>query len=410
MRIIYNLGIKLYLAAIVIVSLFNKKAKQWLQGRRGLLERIKKTYHKNSKTIWIHCASLGEFEQGRPLIEKIKSLNPDFSIVLTFFSPSGYEMRKNYPGADYVFYLPMDGKKNAATFVNLIQPDVVFFIKYEFWFHYLNEIKKRDISCYLISAIFRANQHFFKWYGGWYRKILHAYKIIFTQDQNSKMLLKSINIEKVIVSGDTRADRVIQIASLKEDIPILKQFTNNQKVFICGSTWLEDEKLLIPLINQDKENVKFIIAPHEIKEEKIKRIQKLITKKTIRYTQAKTNSLSSYPVMILDTMGMLSKAYQYGFIAYVGGAFGKGLHNILEPAAFGLPVIFGKNYRKFNEAKTLIKREGCFSVKNLETLRSEYIQLLSDIEHYKKAQKAVIQYLDENSGATELIVERTSLR
>lgn len=415
----YNIFTSLYLFSVYIVSFFNKKAKKWIEGRKNVFENLNAALagKQAESLLWMHCASLGEFEQGRPLLEKLKEGNSKLKIVLTFFSPSGYEIRKNSPLADHIFYLPMDSKKNAERFVSLLNPSVVIFVKYEFWFHYLNELKKKNIPSFLISASFRANQHFFRWYGEWFREILKTFTHIFVQDEGSKNLLEKINIKNVSVSGDTRFDRVFATAQAAEGIPVIAKFKEGKKIFIAGSTWEEDEKIIyrIPF---SKYRLKVIIAPHEISENNIRRVISLFPEKSIRYSHllkmdeaTRDRELIACNFLIIDNIGMLARLYRYGDISYIGGAHGRSLHNILEAAAFGLPVIFGPDYSKNWEAAALIGKGGAFSVKNSGELENKIGFLLHDEMILRIASEMSRNFVRSNTGATEKILEsiRTSL-
>ena len=398
--LIYDITLFFLSISIRIAALFgNAKAKLWIEGRKNIFQKVKNKISElntpNSKLIWFHCASLGEFEQGRPLIESIKALSlgrgvgGEAKIILTFFSPSGYEIRKNYEHANAVFYLPLDTKENAKKFIELIQPSMVFFIKYEFWYHYFMELHKRKIPVYVVSAIFRPDQLFFKWYGGLFRKLLKTVKHFFVQNENSKSLLNSLGINNVTVSGDTRFDRVFDTCQNVKSFPLIEKFKDNKKVLIAGSTWEQDEKLLVELatlspspLSQGRGvggEVKLIIAPHEIHESHIQSIiQQLKNLTIVRYSQANEENVKGADVLVIDNIGMLSSLYQYGNIAYIGGGFSKGIHNILEAATFGMPVIFGPNYEKFQEAKELIRLGGAFSIDSYEALEKTINFLLGD--------------------------------
>ncbi|HET6244801.1 MAG: 3-deoxy-D-manno-octulosonic acid transferase [Bacteroidetes bacterium] len=400
MLFLYTIGIQVFYYLIRISSLFNSKAKKWVQGRKGLFNHLEKSISKTDEIIWFHCASLGEFEQGRPVLEAIKKLKPEFKIVLTFFSPSGYEVRKNYPLADYVFYLPLDTRKNAEKFIHIVNPQMVVFVKYEFWYHFINELYKKEIPLYIVSAIFRKDQHFFKNYGGWWRSMLKKTRHIFLQDEQSHQLLNSWGIQNSSVAGDTRFDRVYYAASVKESVPEVADFCANSTVFIAGSTWPEDENLLIDAIQKNASQWKFIIAPHEISSTRIKNLENSLKGiEIIKFSDLKNNALESARVLIIDNVGHLSKLYSYAQISYIGGGFGKGIHNILEACAFGVPVIFGPNFNKFKEAKDLISKRGAFSIKNsLELDKILHNPLLNT------AGKICLNYVDQNKGATEKIV------
>jgi 3-deoxy-D-manno-octulosonic-acid transferase len=347
---LYNFSLFLYTLGIRIASNWNPKALLWIEGRKKIFPLLEKNYsNAGKKTIWVHCASLGEFEQGRPLLEAIREAYPNCIILLTFFSPSGYEIRKNYTGADFVFYLPADSKKNAKRFLQITRPDLAIFIKYEFWYHYLNQLKENKIPTLLVSAIFRESQPFFKTYGGFWRKMLSCYRFIFVQDNNSFNLLRKIGFEKnTSISGDTRFDRVISIAENEIDLPFIKAFCGNHEVVVAGSTWIEDEEVIDHYANNHPEK-RFIIAPHEIHETHIHEVEKLF-RHALRYSilseanneKKLSEILTGKNILIMDNMGMLSKLYYFATVTYVGGGFGgAGIHNILEAAVYGKPVLFG---------------------------------------------------------------------
>ncbi|MEO3404051.1 glycosyltransferase N-terminal domain-containing protein [Mucilaginibacter sp. CAU 1740] len=409
--LLYNIGIKLYSFFVLVASLFNNKAKLWVQGRKNI------TFIRVEGSIWFHFSSLGEFEQGRPILEAMRNLHPTKKIVVTFFSPSGYEIRKNTPLADYVYYLPLDTLGNARRLIDAINPEIAIFTKYEYWYHFFNEAHKRDIPLYIVSGIFRPGQVFFKWYGGFNRRILKLVSHFFVQDEVSKQLLQGIGITNATVSGDTRFDRVWANAQNPKALPLIEQFKNGQKLFIAGSTWPQDEALLAKLVT-DYPDWKFIFAPHEIPEEKVNALMNLLPEGTaIRFSVLKSKvesqksetgnqSLSSnLQSLIIDNIGMLSSLYAYGDIAYIGGGFGIGIHNTLEAAAFGLPVIFGPNYQKFNEAKELIKLKAGFSISNEAELKGIVETLVTDEGFYSFTRKKILSYVEENVGATEAIMK-----
>lgn len=369
-KLLYQIGVRLYFLAISIASLWNVKAKKWKQGRKNLLNIIQKEIPDkvDKKRYWFHCASLGEFEQARPLIEALKK-KEDCSVVISFFSPSGYEIRKNYELADYVTYLPANSNKNAKKFIDLIQPDVVVFIKYEFWASFIFECQSRKIPIYGVSVIFRKNQPFFKWYGAYFRKILFAFNHLFLQDQNSAELLNSIGLNDFTIVGDTRYNRVLSIAENPEPNDIIEQFKGDKKLLIAGSVWPEDMKVLTPFIKESlNDEFKIIIAPHNIDASGVKEITSFLEGCSFNCITENNNNFQNDRILILDTMGQLASAYHYGNIAYVGGAFKTGLHNVLEPAVFGLPVVFGPQYQKFNEAKLLIENGFAKSVKSTDEI------------------------------------------
>ena len=410
MRTLYDFILFIFNSLIGLSAfLKNPKAKLWIRGRKNWEEIISKAVSKaGKKRIWFHCASLGEFEQGRPLIEKIKSNDPSIFIVLSFFSPSGYELRKNYPVADLVCYLPLDTKSNAKKFISIIAPTCIVFIKYEFWFHYFEEAKQNKIPLYIVSVIFRPSQIFFKWYGSFYRNILKNVTHFFVQDGNSAKLLSSLNLNNVSISGDTRFDRVYSIALEKIQIPLLEKFKEDKNLFIAGSTWADDEKFFLPSLNVLKlNNFKFVIAPHEVNESRIKEIilnfSKYFNPSEIICFSSNTNPENA-KVLILDTIGILSSAYRYGSIAWIGGGFGNGIHNILEAAAFGMPVIFGPEYKKFNEAEELISLGAAFTVNNSEQLIKILTELIKNEQKLKECILISSEYVKSKVGATEKII------
>lgn len=398
--VLYTIGIFIYGFAIRIASLINPKAKSWIKGRKNFFNQLPKI--NDEKVVWFHCASLGEFEQGKPIIEEWKNKYPDDFILITFFSPSGYEIKKDYPLADFCCYLPLDTPSNAKRFVNYFRPDNVFFIKYEFWLNYIKYAYKNGSKIYSLSAIFRGNQIFFKWYGGIFRKHLSYFSYFFVQNEASKSLLEKISIDNVVVAGDTRFDNVYERYLAQEDNLILKNWAKDSHVFIIGSSWPEDEQILFPFVSLM--NYKVIIAPHNVDD---KHVSKLISKLTIpyqKYTDLENGNVleENTKVIVLDCIGLLANAYKYGDIAYVGGAFGTGLHNILEPATFGLPVIFGPKYEKFPEAKIFIENGIGFSINNRETLKKEFNYILSN---KKELSERTISFIKKNIGAKEKVFE-----
>lgn len=412
MYFLYNLLVHFVGFLLKIVALFNPKMKLFIDGRKNVFEQIKQKISSNDKTIWFHAASLGEFEQGIPVMEKIKIKFPNYKIIVTFFSPSGFEVRKNNSIADLTIYLPLDTKQNAKQFLDLTQPEMVFFIKYEYWPNYLNELKKRQIKTYLISGILRQNQVFFKWFGGFYRKCLTSFDFFFVQNESSKKLLQLLGFQNVKISGDTRFDRVVSILERDNSLDFIEEFKNDTTTIVIGSSWPKDEELLVNFINNSAENVKFIIAPHNIKSEQISELQKSITKKTILFSDYSDSlqtlhatSLQEYNVFIINTIGILTKIYNYADIAYVGGGFGNpGVHNILEPATFGIPIVIGPNYSHFAEATALVNMEGCVSISNQNELNETFSTLLSneDIRHEKG--HICSTFVQMNKGATEVIL------
>lgn len=405
MFLLYNLIVKIVAQLVKIVAFFNPKINLFVEGRKDVLKKLSNTISTDDKTIWFHAASLGEYEQGLPVIEEIKKHFPTHKIILTFFSPSGYEIRKNNNLAHTTLYLPLDTKKNALEFIKIAHPDMAFFIKYEFWPNYLNQLKTNNIPTFLISGIFREKQAFFKWYGGFYRQALKAFSHFFVQNEKSKSLINSLGYQNVSISGDTRFDRVQSIVERNNSLPFIEVFKDNHLTVVIGSSWPKDEELLTNYINQAPENIKFIIAPHNIKKEQIDFLQQKITKKSILFSEKENKNLNQAMVFIVDTIGILTKIYSYGDIAYVGGGFGNpGIHNILEPATFGLPVIIGPNFSHFAEAVALVNLEGCTVINNFTELKLAIDSLIySSDERFEKAHICQT-FVEMNSGATKTII------
>lgn len=405
MVFLYNIGIAFYRLVAMLISPFNNKANLWYSGRKNWQSNISSKIRPTDKPIWVHCSSLGEFEQGRPIIEAIKKQNAQQKIVLTFFSPSGYEIRKNYQGADYVFYLPIDTHRNAAKFIKLVNPSAAIFVKYEFWYHYLHLLKKKNIPTYIVSAIFRPQQPFFKFYGGWYRKFLNNFTHLFVQDENSKQLLQGIGINNVTVAGDTRFDRVLKIAEEAKCLPIVESFCAAKRIIVAGSTWPKDEDILQAYFNVPNPDLKLVIAPHEVHESHINEIiAKFGAANCVRYTQAKIESVESAKILIIDTIGILSSAYKYAQLAYIGGGFGVGIHNTLEAAAYGIPVVFGPNYKHFREAVELIKFGAGFTVANADELKNIFDELLTNADFLTQSASSAKNYVLTGKGSSEKIL------
>lgn len=405
MFFLYNLLTIIAGYALQLVALFSPKIKLFVEGRKTVFDVLSQKISPADKTIWFHSASLGEYEQGLPIMEKMRTLYPNHKIVLTFFSPSGYEIRKNTKAADVVVYLPLDTKANAKRFLSLVHPDLVFFIKYEYWPNYLNGLKKSNTPTYLISGLFREKQVFFKWYGNFYRKALEAFTHFFVQDNSSKELLQNIKIHNVTVSGDTRFDRVSEILERDNNLPFIKEFKNDTVTVVAGSSWPKDESMLIDFINS-AENTKFIIAPHNIKTEQIQELKNSISKKTILFSEKEGKSLADYEVFIIDTIGILGKIYSYADIAYVGGGFGtSGLHNILEPAAFGVPIVIGPNHQKFPEAVAMIHMGGCLSVSNKKEMEDTLSSLIHNDDYRMETGHRAGTFVSMNRGAVAIIMK-----
>jgi 3-deoxy-D-manno-octulosonic-acid transferase len=418
----YNIFLFLFRLGTHIASPFNAKARKWVRGRKNIFEKLQATIPPDEKIIWVHCASLGEFEQGRPVIERLKAVialrgtkqeATTYKILLTFFSPSGYEVRKNYDGADWVFYLPMDSARNARRFLEIVHPSLVIFVKYEFWYYYLKKIKYRNIPLLLISALFRKDMSFFKWYGGIQRKILSRFDHLFVQNKESKELIAGIGLDDICsVSGDTRFDRVIQIAAASQPLPLIEAFIGNSKAIIAGSTWPEDEEVLQQAFNTINDpSLKLIIAPHEISDKHIADIQKLFPD-CIRYSELQTpdSRLPTGNCLIIDNIGMLSRLYQYAYITYIGGGLKtNGVHNVLEAAVYDKIVLFGPYYQKYSEAVGLVQSGGALSFtdeKKDGVLLSQLISaLLNDMEEYAYRSRAAGEFVRLHKGATEKIID-----
>ena len=388
MTIIYLLGVKLYGLAILIASLWNDKAAKFIQGRKGLFRKISSEVSPDENLIWVHCSSLGEYEQGKPLIQSLKQNYPDHKIFLTLFSPSGYENLAGRSLGDHIFYLPLDGPRNARRLMKWMKPKMAFFIKYEYWYYYLNELNKRKIPAFVVSAIFRPNMRYFKWYGGFFKKLLFMVDHLFVQDKESQTCLYDNNITHASVSGDTRFDTVWNNFQNRKENVIVKNFVSGGDALVAGSTWPDDEDLLLQLVQDDRIKCKMIIAPHELGESRIQQLQQKCLVKSIRYSSIeKGGSAADADVLIIDNIGMLSGLYAYGQIAYIGGGFGKGIHNTLEAAVFGVPVIFGPRYKTFREAVNLVSVGAAFSINTYEQLFTKVELLLSQRELLRRDQR-----------------------
>lgn len=406
MLFLYNIAITLADFFLKIIALFNPKMKLFVAGRKTVFETLSQKIKPQDKCIWFHAASLGEYEQGLPVIEKIKEKYPSHKIILTFFSPSGYEVRKNNIVADATAYLPMDTKENVQKFLKLVHPEMAFFIKYEYWPNYLNELKKENTPTYLISGIFRENQLFFKWYGQFYRNALNTFTYFFVQNEASKKLLLQLGKTNVAVSGDTRFDRVATILEKDNTLDFISEFKNDTLTIVIGSSWPKDENLLIDYINSTTQNTKFIIAPHNIKSEQIEQLKNSISKKTVLFSEKENKNLADFDVFIIDTIGILTKIYSYADIAYVGGGFGNpGVHNILEPATFGVPIVIGPNFSHFAEATALVNLGGCISIMNANELQNTFDSLISDNITRNKKGTICRDFVKTNTGATNIILE-----
>jgi 3-deoxy-D-manno-octulosonic-acid transferase len=406
---LYNIFLALLKTGIYLASPFGGKAQKWVSGRRNIFEKLEKAISGDGKIIWMHCASLGEFEQGRPVLEKLKSQYPGYRLLLTFFSPSGYEVQKNYKGADWVFYLPVDGPRNARRFLEIVKPSLVIFVKYEFWYYYLKKIKYRSIPLLLVSALFRKDMSFFKWYGGLQRKMLSRFDHLFVQNELSRKLVSRIGLTDICtVSGDTRFDRVMAIAENFQPVPVIEQFAGESKLIVAGSTWKEDEEMLqkafAGIIDP---SLKLVIAPHEINESHLSDLKKLFPD-AILFSQlgAIPSETRETRHLIIDNIGMLSRLYHYGYIAFVGGSFRKsGVHNVLEAAVYGKPVLYGPEYKKYTEAVELIESGGAICVKNADDCAGIIQLLLHNERGYRECAESSLNYVRKNKGATERIVD-----
>ena len=405
MNFIYNISIQLYYLAIKIASLFDTKAKQWLDGRNGIFDKLEKAINNEDSIIWFHVASLGEFEQGKPVIERLKQEFPSHKILLTFFSPSGYEIRKSYEKADYIFYLPIDSVKNARLFISIVNPKLVVFVKYEFWFNYINELYKNKIPLLMISVIFRPSQHFFKFWGGWSRKQLRKVTWFYVQNKESVKLLNDINIYHTDKSGDTRFDRVFELVKEDTSIPEIKQFKNNSSLIVAGSTWAPDEDILKHILAQSANQFKLIIAPHVVSETHIKELQtKFKEFSPILFTQFKESYNEHSRVLILNTTGILSHVYKYAEFSYIGGGFGVSIHNLLEPATYGQPVVFGPKYEKFQEALDLVQIGSGFPINNKEDALLIFDKLLTNKDLLITTSQNSKDYVNSQVGATNMVL------
>ena len=411
----YNLIIYLYLLGVAVYSLFNEKVRKMWRGERDAIRVLREKVDPNARYVWFHAASLGEFEQGRPLMEQLKREHPEIKILLTFFSPSGYEVRKNYEGADIICYLPLDTITNARCFLRTIRPEMAFFIKYEFWYNYLHILKHRNVPVYSVSSIFRDDQVFFRWYGKQYGRVLKCFTHFYVQNEKSRELLAKIGLTNVTITGDTRFDRVLQIKEQAKQLPIVEQFTKDEKVFIAGSSWQPDEEIFIKYFNEHPD-WKLIIAPHVIGEDHLQQIEKLLEgRKVIRYTEAEKSltshhsPLTSCDILIIDCFGLLSSIYHYADVTYVGGGFGVGIHNTLEAAVWDVPVIFGPNNQKFHEAQGLKACEGGFEITSYEDFARLMDRFSSDADYLKKAGTQAGDYVKQLSGATKRILSDVKL-
>ena len=405
---IYNLGIHIYQLGVKLAALFSDKPAKMVKGHQEVFDLLKNKIDRNARYIWFHAASLGEFEQGRPLIERIRKEYPQYKILQTFFSPSGYEVRKNYDGADIVCYLPFDTLGNVRKFIDLVNPCMVFFVKYEFWQNYLNELHKRSIPVYSVSSIFRPGQIFFRWYGKSYQQVLKTFAHLFVQSEESKKLLAGIGVKNTTVVGDTRFDRVLDICAAAKQLPLVQKFKGNSLTFVAGSSWGPDEDIFIKYFNAHPE-MKLIIAPHVVNDSHMKEIMAKLQRPCIRYTQATEENVQKADCLIIDCYGLLSSIYRYGEISYIGGGFGVGIHNVLEAAVYGIPVIFGPNNKKFREAQHLLANKGGFEINGYEDFEQLMNKFLADEDYLKQSGQAAGDYVKGNAGAMDKIMNNIAL-
>ena len=403
----YNIIIYAYLIGVAVYSRFNEKVRKMWRGERDAFSVLKEKVDPKAQYVWFHAASLGEFEQGRPLMEKMRASHPEYKILLTFFSPSGYEVRKNYEGADIICYLPLDTPFNARRFLRLIRPVKAYFIKYEFWYNYLHILKHRNVPVYSVSSIFRPGQIFFRWYGRQYAHVLKCFTHFFVQNAESKQLLRTIGIENANVVGDTRFDRVLQIRDAAKDLPLAQAFGRDYKVFVAGSSWPPDEEIFIPYFNRQSE-WRMIIAPHVIGEDHLAKIERMVEGKCVRYTQLKDAAeLADARCLIIDCFGLLSSIYRYGQVAYVGGGFGVGIHNVLEAAVWNMPVVFGPNNKRFQEARALLKAQGGFEINGADDFGKIMSRLDGEDGFLGQAGDKAGAYVSGQSGATDVVLAST---
>ena len=401
MHLLYNFSTFITSKLILLTTFFSKKMSLFVHGRKTVFDTLKESINPDDKTIWFHCASLGEYEQGVPIMEKTKELFPDYKLIVTFFSPSGFEVKKNSTLANTIIYLPIDTVSNAKIFIELTHPSLAIFIKYEFWPNYLFQLKEKNIPTFLVSGLFRKDQIFFKPYGGFMRKVLNSFDHFFVQDNTSKDLLKSINIKEITVSGDTRFDRVSNQLLQDNNVAFISEFKQNNLCIVCGSTWPEDEAVLIDYINKASDDVKFVIAPHEINASKIESFRQNIQKQSTLFSKNEETNISEYNVLIIDTVGLLTKIYSHADIAYIGGGMGDtGLHNILEPATFGVPIVIGNHFVKFPEAKELKELKGLFSISNAAECSEILKKLVTDKNARIESGKIAKKFIENNKGAT----------
>ena len=403
---LYNIAIHFYLLGVAIASLFNEKVRKMWRGERAAFNVLKQKVDPEARYVWFHAASLGEFEQGRPIMERLRREHPEYKILLTFFSPSGYEVRKNYEGADIICYLPLDTPINAIRFLRLVRPVMAYFIKYEFWYNYLHILKYRHVPAYSVSSIFRPDQIFFKWYAKKYAGVLHCITHFFVQNEQSKELLAKIGITDVTISGDTRFDRVLQIMEQSKHLPIVEAFKQDHHVFVAGSSWSPDEDIFIRFFNEHPE-WKLIIAPHVIGNDHLQQILSKLNRKSVRYAAATTETAAEAQCLIIDCFGLLSSIYHYGEVAYVGGGFGVGIHNVLEAAVWNVPVFFGPNNKRFQEAQQLLASGGGVEITDYDSFATAMLRFMSDPEWLRQCGNKAGEYVKSKAGATNIVLKES---
>lgn len=404
----YNVAIYFYLLGVAVASLFDKKVKKMWRGERDAFSVLREKIDPNARYVWFHAASLGEFEQGRPMMERLRQLHPEYKILLTFFSPSGYEVRKDYEGADIVCYLPLDTITNARRFLRTIRPVMAFFIKYEFWYNYLHILRHRGVPVYSVSSIFRPDQIFFRWYGRQYANVLRCFSRFYVQNDISKQLLGKLGITDVVITGDTRFDRVLQIKEKSRQLPIVEAFKQGRKVFVAGSSWAPDEDIFIPYFNEHKD-WKLIVAPHVIGEDHLKQILQKFEGKAVRYTQATPEEAAQADCLIIDCFGLLSSVYHYGEVAYVGGGFGVGIHNVLEAAVWDMPVVFGPNNKNFHEAQGIMEQKGGFEITDAAGFKALMERFANEPGYLEQAGEKAGAFVKSRAGATDRILSDVNL-
>lgn len=405
MIFLYQIPVYAYLIVVKIAALFNDKARLWLNGRKNLFDKIEATVDSSEEIYWFHCASLGEYEQGKPLIEKLKNENTSLKIFVTFFSPSGYEYRKNDPLIDYCFYLPIDSATNAKKLVTLVKPTKAFFIKYEFWFFYLRELHLNNIPTYLVSGVFRESQLFFKWYGVTHKKMLGFFTTFFVQNERSKNLITNLGYSNVEVAGDTRIDRVYENSLHPEKLPLIEKFKADKRIVIAGSSWQQEEKIICDYISSSDKELKYIIAPHDVSSTHIAELEKLLGENSyLKYSEANEENITKHTILIIDSIGILANTYQYTDIAFIGGGFKGALHNVLEPASFGNVILFGEKHSKFHEAEELLVKQAAYEIKYTDDLIAAINHLLIE-DNLTQTQQAAKDYITNGVGATNLIAK-----